>query len=65
MRIVAHIVEASQGNFYAGYSYENREIGRRFRSRDNAREWIEDEAAQLSARLLWEADHPRASSTAS
>jgi hypothetical protein len=65
MRIVAHIVEASQGNFYAGYFYENREIGRRFHSRDNAREWIEDEAAQLSARLLWEADQVRAPSSAS
>jgi hypothetical protein len=65
MRIVAHIVEASQGIVYAGYSFESREIGRRFRSLDDAREWIEDEAAQLSARLLWEEEQSFKASTAS
>ena len=64
MRIVAHIVEASQDTVYAGYSCESREIGRRFRSRDDAREWIEDEAAQLSARLLWEDEQSFKPSTA-
>jgi hypothetical protein len=64
MRIVAHIIEASYGDFYAGYSFENREVGRRFHSRDNAREWIEDEAEQLSARLLWEADQAARKPTA-
>lgn len=64
MRIVAHIVEASQGNVYAAYSLESREIGRRFHSRDDAREWIEDEAAQLSAGLSWEEDQSFKSSTA-
>ena len=59
MRIVAHIVEPAQGIVYAGYCLESREVGRRFRSRDDAREWIEDEARQLAAGLQWEEpSHP-------
>jgi hypothetical protein len=65
MRIVAHIVEASQGIVYAAYSLESREVGRRFGSRDDAREWIEDEATQLSARLLWEGEQSLKASTKS
>jgi hypothetical protein len=65
MRIVAHIVEASQEIVYASYSLESHEVGRRFHSRDDAREWIEHEAEQLSARLSWEADSSSQSSVAS
>jgi hypothetical protein len=54
MRIVAHIVEASKGVVYAGYCLESREVGRRFRSCEEARGWIEHEAEELAASLLWE-----------
>ncbi len=61
MRIVAHIVEAGPGVVYAGYALETREAGRRFHSRDAARDWIEHEAAELSASVMWE-DEAHASS---
>lgn len=57
MRIVAHIVEGAQETFFAGYCCESHEVGRLFHSRDAARHWIEQEAEQLSARLMWEADN--------
>ena len=56
MRIVAHIVEGAQETYFAGYCCESREVGRLFRSRDDARHWIEREAEQLSARLMWETE---------
>jgi len=64
MRILAHIVETSPGVVYAAYALETRETGRRFDSRDAARDWIEHEAAELSAVVAWEADASGKSSTA-
>ena len=57
MRIVAHIVEGAPETYFAGYCCESREVGRLFHSRDDARHWIEQEAVQLAARLMWETDN--------
>ena len=56
MRIVAHIVESCPGVVYAGYALETRETGRRFCSRDAARDWIAHQAEELSAVVAWEPD---------